>query len=177
MYYYIIDNKIKNYENEFDNSLYDYDRLDDEQSLFYEEHPTASLAEILSKTINQPYIPTLSDKKSQKVREITQSFNQAVLEGYYDETLNITILISEEDKNKFLQRITLINLIPEAYRPATTTITDINDNPHVVSLADFFGLMLRMGMYFDGYVWAHKVELEQAIKAATTKEELDLIVW
>jgi hypothetical protein len=162
-----------------DSQFYNYKLLDEEETLFYEQNPKATISEILNKEliVRTPYEPTFQDKVYSKSLELKDSFDNAVSEGYYDETLNVTIKIADDDRNQFTQRITLLGLIPEAYRPETTTITDINGIPHTISLSEFFRLMLYMGMFYDTQIWNKKVSLEQQIKDAETEEDLNNINW
>ena len=67
MNYYIIENKILAFENEFDASLYDYPKLSQEQSTFYELHK-CSLNEVLNLTLNVPYIATIDEVKISQIQ-------------------------------------------------------------------------------------------------------------
>ena len=70
MNYYIINNKIYVFENEFDASLYDYPKLSQEQSAFYELHK-CSLNEALNLTLNVPYIATLEEVKASQINHFS----------------------------------------------------------------------------------------------------------
>ena len=52
MYYYIIDNKIIDFQEELDESLYTYQKLTESQSAFYLANPNVSIDEILNEKIN-----------------------------------------------------------------------------------------------------------------------------
>lgn len=174
MFYYIINNRIIEYAYELDASLYAYDKLNTEQSLFYEQNPNASLPEVLAMELTPPSIKTLENYRNEKYQVINDDFNTAVANGYYDTVANITIKIEDYDRNQFNQRITLINLLSENSKPETVVITDINGEPHTLALMDFYRLMLYMGMYYDS-LWAAKVNKDKQVKDATTIEEINLI--
>jgi len=102
MNYYIINNKILAFENEFDTTLYNYQKLNTEQSAFYELHK-CSLNEVLNLTLNVPYVASLEEVKASKI----QHFSNLAFEkrsiilaeyklinaglGVYDETETATI--------------------------------------------------------------------------------------
>jgi len=69
MFYYIIENKILGYENELDASLYDYLKLSEEQSDFYELHK-CSLQEVLNLALNPVYVPDIENVRQSKINEI-----------------------------------------------------------------------------------------------------------
>jgi len=64
MTYYIINNKLIGYEQEFDTSLYNYPKLNAEQAAFYEQHK-CSLQEAIDMKLAIPYEPTLNELKTQ----------------------------------------------------------------------------------------------------------------
>lgn len=70
MNYYIINNKIYVFENEFDASLYDYPKLSQEQSAFYELHK-CSLNEVLNLTLNVPYVATIDEVKASQINHFS----------------------------------------------------------------------------------------------------------
>ena len=71
MNYYIIGKKIIGFENELDNELYNYQKLNKEQADFYELHK-CSLQEVLNLALNPIYEPTLQELKEQKILEYSQ---------------------------------------------------------------------------------------------------------
>ena len=70
MNYYIINNKILAYESEFDTTLYNYQKLNSEQSAFYELHK-CSLNEVLNLTLNVPYVATIEEVKQSKINHFS----------------------------------------------------------------------------------------------------------
>lgn len=120
MNYYIIDKDILAYESEFDVTLYNYQKLNSEQSAFYELHK-CSLNEVLNLQLNPIYEPTLTEIKANKI----QHFSNKAFElreliypeyklinaslGVYDatETLNIKRVV-EEFREEFYRLKTLI---------------------------------------------------------------------
>ncbi len=129
MNYYIINNKIYVFENEFDASLYDYPKLSQEQSEFYELHK-CSLNEVLNLTLNVPYVATLEEVKASQInhfsnrafelREIIcpeyKLINASL--GVYDATESANIKrIVEEFRTEFYRLKTLIE--------SATTIQEI----------------------------------------------------
>lgn len=175
MYYYIIDNQIIEFLEELDVNFYSYERLNEEQSNFYSSNPDASIEEILNLRLNEPNIPTFEDKKREKLVQLLSFFNEKRRNGYYDEALDITIAIDDYDRNQFIQKIGLLGLLPEESKPLETIIADINGVPRTISLVEFYTLMLNMGIYYETNVWGYKISKENAIKNASSEQELDEI--
>ncbi len=175
-YYYIINNRIIEYTYQLDLDLYSYEKLNREQTEFYLQNLNASLQEILAMELNPPYVKTLEDYRKDKQSEIENTFQNILNAGYYDEIANVTIKIQDYDRNQFNQRITLLSITPEEYRPTTTTITDIKGEPKTLSLPEFFRLMMYMGAYYDN-IWSIKATKDVVIKNAQTIEEIQNITW
>ena len=71
MNYYIINNRIISYDTELDTTLYNYPKLTDEQSDFYELH-RCSLQEVLNLKLNEVYVPTLDELRANKISYFSQ---------------------------------------------------------------------------------------------------------
>ena len=71
MNYYIINNRIISYDTELDTTLYNYPKLTDEQSDFYELH-RCSLQEVLNLKLNEVYVPTLDELRANKINYFSQ---------------------------------------------------------------------------------------------------------
>lgn len=177
MKYYILNNQIKTSSVLPNPEFYIFQELTQSQIDFYLNNPSASIQEVLNKELYIPDPPTLEELKNQKTNEILNEFENQVQNGYYDSELDITIRIADSDRNQFNQRITLINLIPPEQRPGTTIITDINNVSHEFNLMDFYGLMIRMGIYYDQYLWSKKTSLIEQIQNVTESSELNEINW
>jgi hypothetical protein len=74
MNHYIIDNRIISFENELDSSLYDYPKLTNEQSEFYELHH-CSLQEVLNLELNEALELNIDDVRINKINEIKANAN------------------------------------------------------------------------------------------------------
>ena len=177
MYYYIIDNRIIMFTEELDNSLYNFTKLNDNQVAFYLQHTDATVTEIINMQVNTIVIDELQQAKEQKIQEIENEYYSAILGGYYDSELNITIKIADEDRNAFNQRITLLSLLPDGMKPQTTVITDKDGNPVELSIQNFFSFMVRMGLYFDTQVWSKRTLLMKEVRDATNIETVNNITW
>ena len=71
MNYYIINNRIIDYDTELDTTLYSYPKLTKEQSDFYELH-RCSLQEVLNLKLNEVYVPTLDEVRANKINYFSQ---------------------------------------------------------------------------------------------------------
>ena len=71
MNYYIINNRIIDYDTELDTTLYSYPKLSDEQSDFYELH-RCTLQEVLNLKLNDIYVPSLDELKQQRINYFSQ---------------------------------------------------------------------------------------------------------
>lgn len=69
MNYYIIDGQIISYENELNPEFYNYPKLTEEQSEFYELHK-CSLYEVLNLTLNPK--PTIEELRANKIEYFSQ---------------------------------------------------------------------------------------------------------
>lgn len=68
MNYYIIEKKIYGYEEPFDEALYNYPKLNEAQSAFYEANLGAGLNEVLAMTLNPIQEPTINELKEQRIQ-------------------------------------------------------------------------------------------------------------
>ena len=119
----------------------------------------------------------LPSAKVSKKAEIKNAYDDAIKAGYYDSGLNITIRIADDDRNQFNQRITLLGLIPDTNKPATTKIKGLDNEIYELTLYDFFNLMINMGVYYDTEIWTKKSTLDKQIDNAQTIEAVNFISW
>lgn len=107
MHYYIISNKIIAYTYELDASLYNYDKLSTEQSLFYEQNPNASLSEILTMELKPPYIPTveelLEQARATKYVQIKAEEDAIRDAGWEDTETGLRLFLRDEDTIRYTQ--------------------------------------------------------------------------
>lgn len=105
MFYYIIENRIIGYEEEFNSKLYDYPKLNKKQSEFYEKF-NCSLEEALKCELNIIYEPTLEELKLQKISEFSaKSFEvrREILEDY--KLMNASLGIYNQDELDLIKKI------------------------------------------------------------------------
>lgn len=122
MNYYIINNSILSYNNEFDGALYNYPKLTKAQADFYELHK-CSLNEVLELKLNTPIVPSLYEVKVSKLNYFSQrafDVRSEILPDYklinaglgiYDdaETLHIADLV-KAFRNEFYRLKKLIDI-------------------------------------------------------------------
>lgn len=101
MNYYIINKKIRAFEQEFDSKLYDYPKLTAEQTAFYEAN-NCTLDEVLAMELNVPYVPSLEEIKASKINYFAQ--------------------LSMECREKLVPDYKLFNASLGIYDEATTTV-------------------------------------------------------
>ena len=56
--------------------------LSDEQLAFHEEHPYASISQVISMTLPEPYTRTLEDAKMEKLNAIDDYDNSSFVNGF-----------------------------------------------------------------------------------------------
>ena len=114
----------------------------------------------------------LSLSKQAKKQEIESSYNQAIQEPI-QVTIGGSVYIFQADNKS--QDI-LSKVIVSAPSTFTTNWLDINNVPVSVTLDDLKAIaqaILDRGQQ----LFAKKVQLKQQIEQATTKEEVEVIVW
>lgn len=174
MNYYIIENKILAFENEFDNTLYDYQKLNEEQKAFYELHK-CSLQEVLNLELNAPYVETLQDKKDQKLQDLEDIYMSLLEAGYYDETEDITLAIKDEDRKSFTELLVWLKAAePLGMLPNLIPFKDINKNMHQLTISRLTILIVKLGFYYQT-IWATYDTKQKQIEAVATFSELDNI--
>lgn len=79
----------------------------------------------------------------------TQSAYESALEaGFVDPVTKLHLKTDRASQTLFTSQVTLLQLATAAkVAPATTDIWDQTGAKHTLPLADFYGLMLRYGMY------------------------------
>jgi len=131
MNYYIIENRIIAFENEFDTTLYNYQKLNTEQSAFYELHK-CSLNEVLNLTLNVPYVATLAEVKANKIQHFSNlSFEKRsiILPEY--KLINAGLGIYSEIETANIKQI-VVDFRTEFYRlkaliESAETVDEVNE--------------------------------------------------
>jgi hypothetical protein len=141
MIYYIIKNKIVAYEQELDGSLYNYDRLNEEQSAFYELHK-CSLNEVLNLKLNEPHIPNLAELKESKIEYFSQlAFDKRseIIPDY--KLINASLGIYDEIETASIKAITA-SFRTEFYR-LKALVESANNENELNSIVDNYDSIIQ----------------------------------
>lgn len=118
------------------------------------------------------HVPTFKELKDNKFADIGIAYEQHI-RGSFVCSLGYPMQFNESDSLKMEGAIILM----EVGEQATGYLTDANDETHYdVPLADIKAVKLEMLMAF-AEAHAKKQLLRQAVKDATTEEELEAIIW
>ena len=110
MNYYIINNRIIEYEAELNAQFYNYPKLTESQKVFYEANPSASLQEVIEERMKVSAMPTISELQQQLIdvikntaKELLSSTDYKVLRHNDQVYLNIATTLSNEEYTALLQ--------------------------------------------------------------------------
>lgn len=125
MHYYIIEKKIKQFQDELDPTLYNYQKLNEEQIVFYNNNPTCTLHELLNLQMSVSYSFSVSELKEHKKiafdiecqNEILQQYplykqiNISTLNGYSDTDFLVMKSYISNQRNKLAILNEMINSV------------------------------------------------------------------
>jgi hypothetical protein len=175
-HYYIIKNRITDFNYELNPAEFNYQKLTSEQVDFYLANQNASINEVLNMTLNTPYTPTLDDLKNNKINSLDNDFEMLLEQGYFDEAENITLAIKEQDRTAFSQLLTMLKLAAELSQelPSQMAIADKDGGLHLLTILNLKALLLRYGFYYHT-ISSNLVGKKNSVKNATTESEINEI--
>ena len=121
-------------------------------------------------------IITLGEFKSRKIEEIETAYKIEETAGYFDETENVTVGITDNDRNMFNQLITMLQF-DTTNQITEVNFADINNISKTLSKQSFLELIVqRTGIYYM-QLWNKLNLFRSNIINATTINDVDSIQW
>ncbi len=148
MYYYIIDRKIKVFNEPLDSNLYSYPELTTEQKDFYIANPNSVLAEVLNLQNYPAYSPSITDLRTAKKSELDYACQNEILELYpYHKQINITNKNGYTDDDLFDMNTFISNCryklnILNSMVDSSSTSTEIENISWDITLDELINLVI-----------------------------------
>ena len=148
MYYYIIDRKIKVFNEPLDSNLYSYPELTTEQKDFYIANPNSVLAEVLNLQNYPAYSPSITDLRTAKKSELEYACQNEILELYpYHKQINITNKNGYTDDDLFDMNTFISNCryklnILNSMVDSSSTSTEIENISWDITLDELINLVI-----------------------------------
>ena len=176
MHYYIIDDAIFEIESPLDGSIYNYTKLSQEQSDFYELHnKNISITEVVTLTLNPPIVISLQDLKNELVNYLNDIFATRLSQGYEDEELGFKTCFEDVDRTQFSGLLVQYdNLEKLGQTIESVTISDYSKQFQSMTFLEFRGFIARFGAKYIE-LWSTKSYIESLIQNASDEETLDVI--
>ena len=132
--------------------------------------------EVLNLKLNEVYVPTfneiLSNFKNNYMNLLLNKFNDRLKQGYFDETLNITLCFEDVDRSQLSQLLIQIdNLEKIELCPPTITFSDFSGGFQTVSILEYRGLIARYGMKYVE-VWGTRKHFEGLVNSCSDEETM-----
>lgn len=107
--------------------------------------------------VREDQLPVDAVRAQESPIDPQDEYESALAAGYVDATTKIHLKTDRASQTLFTSQVTLIQLAASAkMAPANVDIWDYSGEKHTITLAEFYGLMLRYGMYCQGLFAQHK---------------------
>lgn len=124
----------------------------------------------------EEYLSSKTVNKTSKLLELDNYFNNKIISGYYDETEDIIVAITSDDRKSFTETLTMLSLAKDLGQNIETfTITDINNQLHELPILRLKILLLKYGIYYQT-IWQSYVTYKNIINGLQTEEELNNLI-
>jgi hypothetical protein len=191
VYYYIINDKIKGYEKQFDSALYSYPELTEGQKTFYESNPDATLQEVLNEALT---VKTAEELLNDAIESKLSDFNQwlreqqdtpitvnlpsgAVAELKPNEQVESNLTKQSNGLDKMFALHTKTG--GQAGLDESTIVIDILNYDLTTTSVSYTEYLMVLGTMFDKFneLYIKSKGIPAQINACTTIEEVNAIAW
>lgn len=120
---------------------------------------------------------SLADAQAEAMQRISDSHNGALAAGVT--VGGIRLDASDSATQTMVGGVTMLQLAVAAGIPMTAdapAVVDVDGLPHAMTVGQFFALAGGFGQQVAA-VRAQRITLEQQIRAATTNDQADAVVW